>query len=846
MLFNLLYIMDELLTITDIALLEKKFQECIKVESQINMDINKLLFQKDVMDFDDRDEDGPIEDVFSIDIGPKLEDLKKSAQSELERAKTSLISVGDQLDMTSTTASKVTSTVRHIDQTKDRLQETLKVTRGTISVNECLSAIKYGLQMKNFASAAENYEKCKIVMKQYNLKLNAKEQEILDSGKQVVQDVTIRKFDAAIDANNENEIIESYRVFASLGMANDGLKRYIRFLRGQMKQLYEDERLSFDDHSIPHVQLMSRLLNLVSELMQTGKQTVQACMRLPSGDGDRTNGGETVTVQLGVMLSELHKECDYLASKLVKRFIDDKNIIELIKKQRGKEKYGLDLDGMEIPLSGQVDYTLNECALITQHCENYFRWLIQQGKVLCMDEMVEKEENSGKNDKGKDNNNGYNDDVEGYNLDGDDLDGGDDDVDNIGDERDEEKERGKVLLMKKQASDLANEYGLTRETLGRSATSTRLQELSSLYVQLEAGFMENNAFDSFERDTAVVPSTFNIDPETGNIIKDEAGKKDFYASSALEEIFFIFQNSALRALASGLVDNYCAVINFIGNVISAVIIEDYGQKVSNVRDDVREMASSSKDDESPNAILKMGYDLVTNVNSCATVLNNMYSVTRYTERLIHRLRNEGRAVFYEDGDQDKIASCLEMLLSYSKQCKSVLDVGLGKLASSHRLRVRGVMDTLNGAGSIVTYDLTEEEFETLEMRDPFRSEVVDRLRIILDPYRHSFSSRNFEFLVHHAIETVTRRVEGSLRRKVFSQCGGLKFERDVRTLIVFFSERSTRNVRKRFLRLTEMALLLSADSSGDAMEYVEDRSITSLNEEDVQKTLGLRKDFEES
>ena len=47
--------MDELLTITDIALLEKKFQECIKVESQINMDINKLLFQKDVMDFDDRD-----------------------------------------------------------------------------------------------------------------------------------------------------------------------------------------------------------------------------------------------------------------------------------------------------------------------------------------------------------------------------------------------------------------------------------------------------------------------------------------------------------------------------------------------------------------------------------------------------------------------------------------------------------------------------------------------------------------------------------------------------------------------------------------------------------------------
>jgi conserved oligomeric Golgi complex subunit 4 len=825
--------MDDLLKITDVAVLESRLKECIKEEMEINMEINQLLFQKRVVNIEDGDEnDNPIiSDIFSTNIGPKLEDLGKTAQTELERAKMSLLTVGEQLDMTSSTASKVTSTVRYFDHTKERLQETLTVTHGMISASNCLSAIKKGLEMKNFASAADNYEKCKDVVKEYNLKLNPDEQDTLDRAERIVQEATIQKFDAAIDANNENEIIESYRVFASLGMANDGLKRYIRFLRSQMKQLYEDERLSYDDNKIPHVQLMSKLLNLVSELMQTGKQTVQSCMRLPSEHGNRSRGGESVTVQLGVILSELHKECDYLASKLVKQFIDDKYIVELIKKQRDKEKFGLDQDGMEIPLSGQVDYTLNECALITQHCENYFRWLIQQGKVLCMDEMVEREENNC-----DDNDDTENDDD---NLDGDDLDGGNDDEAAFNDE----EERGKTILMQQQASDLAKEYGLTRETLGRSSTSTRLQELASLYVQLEAGFMENNAFESLERDDAVVPSTFNINPENGNLTKDEGGKKDFYASSAIEEIFFIFQNSALRALASGIVDNYCAVINFIGNVISSVIIEEYGQNVASVKDDAKEM-SSSKDGESPNALLNTAYELVKNVDSCATVLNNMHSVTKYTERLIHRLRQEGRAVFYENGDQDKIAGCLEMLSSYSKQCKSVLDAGLGKLASSHRLRVRGVMDALNGAGSIVSYDLTEDEFEEIQVRDPFRSEIVDRLRIILDPYRHSFSSRNFEFLVHHAIETVSRRVEGSLRRKIFSQYGGLKFERDVRSLIVFFSERSTRNVRKRFLRLTEMALLLSADNLNDATEYIEDKSIVSLNDEDIQKTLSLRKEFD--
>ena len=99
------------------------------------------------------------------------------------------------------------------------------------------------------------------------------------------------------------------------------------------------------------------------------------------------------------------------------------------------------------------------------------------------------------------------------------------------------------------------------------------------------------------------------------------------------------------------------------------------------------------------------------------------------------------------------------------------------------------------------------------------------------------------FLIHHAIETVSRRVEGSLRRKRFSQYGGLKFERDVRTLIVFFSERSTRNVRKRFARLSDMALLLSADSRDVAVEYIRDGSVTALSEEETEKTLGLRSDF---
>ena len=49
-----------------------------------------------------------------------------------------------------------------------------------------------------------------------------------------------------------------------------------------------------------------------------------------------------------------------------------------------------------------------------------------------------------------------------------------------------------------------------------------------------------------------------------------------------------------------------------------------------------------------------------------------------------------------------------------------------------------------------------------------------------------------------------------------------------------------RNVRKRFVRLADMALLLSADSREVALEYIRDGSVTALNEEEAEKTLGLR------
>ena len=73
------------------------------------------------------------------------------------------------------------------------------------------------------------------------------------------------------------------------------------------------------------------------------------------------------------------------------------------------------------------------------------------------------------------------------------------------------------------------------------------------------------------------------------------------------------------------------------------------------------------------------------------------------------------------------------------------------------------MDAMNGAGSVVRYDLDENEYDEMEALDPFRSEIVERLKVIIDPYRIAFVKRNFEYILHHVIETVSRRVIAGLQ-----------------------------------------------------------------------------------
>jgi conserved oligomeric Golgi complex subunit 4 len=762
-------------------------------------------------------DDDEAQDFFELTILPQLEEYRRIASVETEKSQHWLSKVGDKLELANKTASSISKKVHALEDKKIAIAAKIALTKATIQVKESISCIKSALRERDYSSAAKHVQLCKTAMQTRGIDVSSEHSRIIADAETRLEQVTVDKFDAALAAGDENAIVQYYRVFAALGKSDDGLKRYVGFLKTLLKSHHDDEMLTVDDrpNAMPHVQIMSRLLNRSSELMQTGKATAENCMK---GGGNVTVEPTKLSHQFAVVISAVNKECDFIASKLIKRFIDDKRLINLTEKLRNGETEGLDANGMEIPLSAEADYVLNQCAMLTQHCENYFRWLIEQGKQISRGDFDKQEPAPSAVSSDEDDH----------------VDGGD----FLDEDSDEDTPAPSPTLTPQTKALDVGQFGLTREKLGRSALGIALQELSAHYIQLEAESMQQNSTSAFERDEISIPPGYHRD--LNGAFQVDGAMPESCASSAIEETFFLLQNSAMRALATGVVDNYCAVINFAGNVVSSSLVEGYGRRTDHVEDNGKLLLG---DDYSASALNKIGLQMLEDSESSAVTLNNLHAAFQYTGRLVERLREEGRAVFFEDGDQDKIAGCLEMLSSCGSHCKKILDAGLGKLCATHRLRVRGVMDAMNGAGSVVRYDLDENEYDEMEALDPFRSEIVERLKVIIDPYRIAFVKRNFEYILHHVIETVSRRVEGALRRKVFSHFGGLKFDQDLRALLVLFTERSSRNVRKRFARLSEMALVLSVEVLEDISEFMEDKTIRKLNQEDLVKTLNLRSDF---
>lgn len=92
---------------------------------------------------------------------------------------------------------------------------------------------------------------------------------------------------------------------------------------------------------------------------------------------------------------------------------------------------------------------------------------------------------------------------------------------------------------------------------------------------------------------------------------------------------------------------------------------------------------------------------------------------------------------------------------------------------------------------------------------------------------------------------IAKQLEPRVRRKRFNLLGSLRFDADLRLLVAFFVDRSTRRARASFARLMHMAQLLSSESAADGLALQGGEGF-ELAPDEMRALLGLRVDLEQA
>ena len=187
-------------------------------------------------------------------------------------------------------------------------------------------------------------------------------------------------------------------------------------------------------------------------------------------------------------------------------------------------------------------------------------------------------------------------------------------------------------------------------------------------------------------------------------------------------------------------------------------------------------------------------------------------------------------------------SCLNDLVETSNVYKQMATAGLMDLHNIIMPRLRINSDAINA----VSYELNEEQYGDNEINDPWVQKLLAAVDVNVTWFQPLLSTNNYDSLVHLVIDFVVKRIEGFVTNKSFNQLGGLQLDRDTRTLVGHFSAMTTRTVRDKFARLTQMATVLNLEKPTEILDYWGENSgpmTWRLTPSEVRIILGLRVDF---
>ncbi|CUV07362.1 unnamed protein product [Cryptosporidium hominis] len=151
----------------------------------------------------------------------------------------------------------------------------------------------------------------------------------------------------------------------------------------------------------------------------------------------------------------------------------------------------------------------------------------------------------------------------------------------------------------------------------------------------------------------------------------------------------------------------------------------------------------------------------------------------------------------------------------------------------------------------ISFDFTEDESKDYSLNQSFIPSLTSSLKVINEHLKNYYNNQSSEFILSLMIERIVQKIEHIVinypEKKRFTIYGALVFENDVRNLLSYTNSLLSISIRHKFLRLLEICDILNITS----LDELSDLLLTDfpsrnwhLAKSDILKTLFLKQDID--
>ena len=757
--------------------------------------------------------------------------LKSLSQwaGKLDIAASDATRLADVIGSTATLADRVSAKVKQLDTAKSRVSDCQQRVNDLIDLRLCSDGVQSALADEDYEQAAAHLHRF-LAMDESSLKVTASEMlnrdsisnleepsnsipqavnglasletaiKTLHDAEDRVRVVIAKRFDEAVQAEDLASIERFFKLFPLINMHEGGLEKFTHYLCSKLvitaeKNLQEAKSTPPNDprYSIVYADTLTLLFEGIARMVEIHQPLIETFY----------GPGRLITVMLMIQ-----KECDKQSVKVIEEFKKQRKVPEKVNKVR--ESLYMKASQLSNPTNlankieaKDLDHILGEITLLQARSEMYFKFV---RKRVAADVKISTESNEHRDEKTK------------------------------------------QLEQKIASSELCH----------------IMQELMSQYILLEDYFMTENIRKAIQHhrqtnktttDSATTPS---LTPSASALslaaptttMGDEDFGHSYTDSILLDDIFYIVKKCVSRAISSHNIDGVCAVANNASTILETDFC--YGLLQSQLKmgypsgylDLTMNVIQTSFQEGYKMAAAQATGDSERQKTVFLVALNSAENATDYITRLTSALQSELKSLVSQKSqhEKDKVENCLAGLPAVGIKLQAVLEQGIQQLRQAVvKPRIKPWVDTFLGG-----HEINEEGYADSEANDPFVQNLIINLDGLLTSFKRSLTPKNYDALVNILVVEVTLQLEKAVFKSKFSRLGGLLFDREVRSLVAYFTNVTTWSIRDKFSRLTQMATILNLESLSEVADLC-DIDVTStgtkLTSAEVRQVLMLRADF---